>query len=250
MGVRASGFVGGYCFRNRLQFRFPFEPKMSVKRWASDVKGLILRRIGSTGTRCGRCPERREGSGKNWLGESRGPVLAKGWKLNSVVHSQPAGSGENALGYLSAYIFKTATANRVVTLLPNGKVRWPYRDSNTRWPAAIDLEPDQLISRFLQHVLPPHFCRVRLFGWLHPAAKVRANRVRALLGEKALLTPEELRTWQPPPDQKGQPPLQEENTPPASTPLCPRCGQPMKRVQSWKTGQMPPALWPKARPPP
>jgi hypothetical protein len=130
--------------------------------------------------------------------------LANVWKQNSVVHCQPARSGQNALRYLSAYIFKTATANRVVTLLPNGKVRWPYRDSNTRWPAAIDLEPDQLISRFLQHVLPPHFCRVRLFGWLHPGAKVRANRVRALLGEKALLTPEELRTWQPPPDQKGE----------------------------------------------
>jgi hypothetical protein len=179
-----------------------------------------------------------------------GQIPAKVWKQNWVVHCQAAGSGKNVLGYLSAYVFKTATANRTVTLLPDGKVRWPYRHSKTRRPESIDLEPDQLIHRFLQHVLPRGYCRVRLFGWLHPAAKLRANRVRALLGETPLLTPEEQHAWHPPPEQDGEPPLDETGERPASTPLCPRCQQPMKRIRSWKAGQMPPELWPKARPPP
>ncbi len=108
-------------------------------------------------------------------------IPAKVWKQPWAVHCQAAGSGENVLRYLSRYLFKTATANRTVQVLANGKVRWPYRDSKTGAHQFVDLEAHQLISRFLQHVLPRGYCRVSLFGWLHPAAKLRANRVRALL---------------------------------------------------------------------
>ena len=55
-----------------------------------------------------------------------------------------------------------------------GRVRWRYRESTTgRWQH-LDLEPDELIRRFLQHVLPARFHRVRRFGWLHPAATTLA----------------------------------------------------------------------------
>jgi hypothetical protein len=166
-------------------------------------------------------------------------IPAKVWKQSWVVHSQPAGSGENALGYLSRYIFKTATSNRTVDLLPNGKVRWPYRDSKTGQQKFLELEAHQLISRFLQHVLPPGYCRVRLFGWLHPAAKVRANRVRALLRQRPNLTAEELRTWQPPLTEE-EVPLDETIRAPTPVPLCPRCQKPMTLIGRWKAGQLPP----------
>jgi len=106
-----------------------------------------------------------------------------------VTHSQAAGSGEKVLRYLSRYVFKTATGNRGVPRLPDGRVRWNYRDSQTnRWQSLV-LEPDELLRRFLQHlpaapflfasplsdrraaqagVLPAGFHRVRRFGWLAP----------------------------------------------------------------------------------
>lgn len=173
-------------------------------------------------------------------------IPAKVWKQAWVVHCQPAGSGEKALGYLARYIFKTATANRTVYLLANGKVRWPYRDSNTGQFRSIDLEPHQLLSRFLQHVLPPGYCRVRLFGWLHPAAKRRANRVRALLKEKPILSQEEVRAWQPPPTDDEP----AEQTLPMSSvlPICPRCQKPMTLIGCWKAGE-PPPQWPRCRSP-
>jgi len=175
-------------------------------------------------------------------------IPAKVWKQPWIVHCQPAGSGENALGYLSRYIFKTATANRTVHLLPNGKVRWPYRDSKTGQWQSIDLEAHQLISRFLQHVLPRGYCRVRLFGWLHPAAKFRANRVRALLQQKPILSAEELSAWQPPLDD-DEPALEIESTAAASTlPICPRCQKPMILIGRWQAGQRAPEL-PKCRSP-
>ena len=61
---------------------------------------------------------------------------------------------------------------------PDNRLRWPYRQSKSGQDTAISLQPLDFMARFLQHILPRHFARVRTFGWLHPAAKLRANRVR------------------------------------------------------------------------
>jgi len=169
------------------------------------------------------------------------------WSVPWNVGSQAAGSGENALRYLSRYVFKTATSNRQVLLLPEGKLLWTYRQSKTRQFTSIKLEPLEFMSRFLQHTLPPGFARVRTFGWLHPAAKVRANRLRALLRQKPLLTMAEKQTWNPPAPPEQQTPSQPQLSTRTPQPiLCPRCQQAMRRVGSWRPGQ--PVLYPK-RPP-
>jgi len=164
----------------------------------------------------------------------------QGWKLRWNVGCQAAGSGENALRYLSRYVFKTATANRPVTQLPEGKLLWTYRQSKTRQFTSLKLETLEFMSRFLQHVLPRGFARVRTFGWLHPAAKVRANRVRALLREKPLLTPAEVQTWKPPAGAPpGRTPASQQTQPPTRNPVCcPRCQQAMRRVGVWRAGQV------------
>jgi hypothetical protein len=159
-------------------------------------------------------------------------VPAKVWKRHWNVDSRPAGSGLNALRYLARYVFKTATANKTVQLLPEGKVRWNYRDSQTGQRTSIKLQPLDFMGRFLQHVLPRGFTRVRTFGWLHPAAKVRLNRVRALLHKRPLLTPAEEQTWNP----LAQPDLEPPGNQPVevgTAPLCPRCHQTMRLVGSW-----------------
>jgi hypothetical protein len=172
-------------------------------------------------------------------------VPAKVWQRHWNVDSRAAGSGENALRYLSRYVFKTATANRKVPRLPGGQLRWDYRDSKTGQPASLKLEPLEWMARFLQHILPRSFARVRTFGWLHPAAKVRANRVRALLGQPPVLTPAEAQTWNPPPDPDLEPP-DGETVVAGCAPLCPRCQQVMRLAGAWRPGQ--PMLYPK-RPP-
>lgn len=172
-------------------------------------------------------------------------VPAKVWKRHWNVGCQAAGSGQNALRYLSRYVFKTATSNRIVQQLPEGKLRWDYRESKTGKFTSIQLDRLEFMGRFLQHILPRSLARVRTFGWLHPAAKVRANRVRALLGQAPLLSPAEEQTWNPPADPDWE--LPADPTPRVcSAPLCPRCQQVMRLVGSWKPGQV--ILYPK-RPP-
>jgi hypothetical protein len=108
-------------------------------------------------------------------------IVACVWKQRWVVHSAAVGSGRHALGYLSRYVFKTATGNRVLPVQPDGRLRWRYRESTTGVWRHVDLEPFELIRRFLQHVLPRGFHRVRRYGWWHPGGRVKLNRVRALL---------------------------------------------------------------------
>jgi hypothetical protein len=172
-------------------------------------------------------------------------VPAKVWQRPWIVDSRPAGSGENALRYLSRYVFKTATSNRKVQLLAEGKVRWTYRESKTGSDTSIKLDPLEFMGRFLQHILPRGFARVRTFGWLHPAAKVRGNRVRALLRQQPRLTPAEEQTWIPPAEPELALPGEETRVV-CSAPLCPRCQQLMRLVGSWRAGQV--LLYPK-RPP-
>jgi Putative transposase/Transposase zinc-binding domain len=172
-------------------------------------------------------------------------VPAKVWKRPWNVDSRAAGSGQNALRYLARYVFKTATSNRKVQLLADGQVRWNYRESQTHRHASIQLQPLEFMARFLQHILPRGYARVRTFGWLHPAAKVRANRVRALLGQRPLLSPAEAQAWNPPPDPQLELPA-DPTLVVCSAPLCPRCQQRMRLVGSWHGGQV--LLYPK-RPP-
>jgi hypothetical protein len=166
--------------------------------------------------------------------EALDQLPAKIWKQKWGVDCAAAGSGENALAYLARYIFKTATGNRPLQVLSSGQVLWPYRDSKTRQHQSMPLEPTELIRRFLQHVLPKGFCRVRLFGWLHPAGKIRGNRVRALLAQAPVLTPQERQTWQ----QIHQAPVNFEapqHSPEAALdrqPVCRCCGRPMLRLGS------------------
>jgi hypothetical protein len=162
-----------------------------------------------------------------------------------VVHCQPAGSGREALQYLSRYVFKTATGNRGLERLPDGRLRWPYRDSATGQPGHQDLTPDELVRRFLQHVLPSGYHRVRFFGWFHPASRQKLNRVRALSKQSPLLTQPERDAWQP--EQEIFQTVQPVQNKPAPAPQCPHCKKPMVLVGSWRAGQSPLAI---ARAPP
>jgi hypothetical protein len=165
-------------------------------------------------------------------------IAACVWKQRWVVHSAAVGSGAPALRYLSRYVFQTATGNRTLSGQPDGRLRWRYRDSATRAWRHVDLEPFELIRRFLQHVLPRGFHRVRRFGWWHPGGRVKLNRVRALLQRQPVLSQTERAAWQPPTGEVAEP---QDTLPSTSTaPLkCARCGTVLVLVERWRPGQRP-----------
>ena len=136
-------------------------------------------------------------------------VPAKVWQQEWVVNTQPVGSGEKALGYLAAYVQRTALSAQRIVKAEHGQTTFLYRHSDTGQWKLLTLDTGEFLRRFLQHVLPAGFHRVRYFGWWSPAAKARWARVLALLD------------WKEPP-----PPLPR----PAWVMSCPGCGRPMWRL--------------------
>ena len=93
-----------------------------------------------------------------------------------VVYSKrPFGGPEHVLRYLGAYTHRVAISNRRLVALSEGNVTFQWRDSahgNKKRLMTLDVE--EFLRRFLLHLLPRGFVRIRNFGFL-------ANRQRAIL---------------------------------------------------------------------
>jgi hypothetical protein len=108
-------------------------------------------------------------------------------KVEWVVYAKPPfGGPQQVLDYLGRYTHRVAISNNRLISLDNGRVtfRWKdYRAGNKQKRMALDA--DEFIRRFLLHVLPRGFVRIRHYGWLANAQR-RQNLAlcRELLGVK------------------------------------------------------------------
>ena len=108
-------------------------------------------------------------------------VPASVWKQEWVVHCQPVGSGFKALKYLAPYIFRVAISNNRILKLADGKVTFRYRASDTGKTRFCTLAAEEFIRRFLQHVLPKGFVKVRYYGFLSSGLRQRLAVLRQQL---------------------------------------------------------------------
>jgi Putative transposase len=95
-------------------------------------------------------------------------------KTEWVVYSKPPfGGPAQVLEYLGRYTHRVAISNDRLLSLVNGKVTFRYKDyKDGNVQKTMTLEADEFIRRFLLHVLPSGFVRIRHYGFL-------ANRARA-----------------------------------------------------------------------
>jgi hypothetical protein len=108
------------------------------------------------------------------------PVAA--WTKPWVVHITPWGEGEEAvLRYLARYVLRIAITNTRIVACDTRTVtiRYKHRKSS-RW-RTCQMQGDEFIRRFLQHVLPKGLHKVRYFGLWHPSQRDRAANARLLL---------------------------------------------------------------------
>jgi hypothetical protein len=98
-------------------------------------------------------------------------VPAVVWQQDWVVHCQPVGQGQAALKYLAPYIFRVAISNRRILKVAAGRVTFRYRATETgRWQKCT-LRAEEFLRRFLQHVLPKGFVKVRYYGLFSPSLR-------------------------------------------------------------------------------
>jgi hypothetical protein len=148
-------------------------------------------------------------------------VSAATWTQRWVVDCRPVGSGQAALKYLAPYIFRVALSNNRLERVADDQVTFRYRERATGLPKRCTLPVQAFIRRFLQHILPKGFVKVRYYGLFRLGNRQLLAQARTVLTPPAPTTPAPLAAAAP--------------VAPASAPAlprCPRCGQPMELVQT------------------
>jgi hypothetical protein len=102
------------------------------------------------------------------------------WVINIQA---PFGKPEKVLEYLSRYVFRIAITDRRIIEVKDGKVRFSWKDYRTGQFRKMNLDIDEFIRRFLLHVLPQGFFKVRYYGIL--ASRLRRQNIE--LSRKLLI---------------------------------------------------------------
>jgi Putative transposase/Transposase zinc-binding domain len=107
-------------------------------------------------------------------------LYAKGWV---VYAKRPFGGPTQVLKYLARYTHRVAISNSRLLDLRDGRVMFRYKDyADAHKPKTMTLAADEFLRRFVQHVLPMSFVKIRHYGLLANAQReVRLALCRRLL---------------------------------------------------------------------
>lgn len=136
-----------------------------------------------------------------------------------VVYCKPPfGSPSEVLGYLARYSYRVAISNDRLRGFDGRRVRYGYRDSRCGEAKEETLDALEFLSRFLEHVLPRAFVRIRSYGLLANRCRrgklAQSRRILAVAQRRVALSAAQIlaRLLGRPPDH------------------CPRCRQPTLSV--------------------
>jgi hypothetical protein len=115
-------------------------------------------------------------------------MLRKAEATNWEVFIQPPLYGpEKLIDYLGRYVFRIAISNHRILDVKNGRVTFQYYDNRDRNKSKgklkqMTLSAVEFIGRFLAHVLPSRFVRIRHFGLHHGSCRNKLQQARRLFG--------------------------------------------------------------------
>lgn len=158
-----------------------------------------------------------------------------------VVYAKPPFGGPAAvLAYLARYTHRVAISNHRLVSLDDHAVRFRWKDYRTADAATgavkiktMALSPNEFIRRFLLHVLPAGFHRIRHYGFL-----AKGPQAPALDQLRSLITAQAAEPAASPPEPEA--PAAE--PPPAEPRACPCCGGVLRLVEVFSRGQPPRSL--------
>lgn len=115
------------------------------------------------------------------LPQYRFPDLPR--KKRWIVYCKETVQGsEQVLEYLGRYVNRTALSNHSILACTDQSVTFRYQDSREHKTRVMTLHPHEFLRRFLQHVPPRGFHRVRQFGLLHARQRHTLSRLQLMLG--------------------------------------------------------------------
>jgi hypothetical protein len=141
-----------------------------------------------------------------------------------VVYAKPPfGSPAHVLHYLARYTHRVAISNHRLVAITDDTVSFRWKDyRHGSQMRTLTLDVDEFLRRFLRHVLPKRFVRIRYFGFLASRTRTRGlARCRQVLAVAS-----------PPPDTLRVTPPRRASWP------CPRCGAPMRLIERLTARQL------------
>jgi Putative transposase/Transposase zinc-binding domain len=108
-----------------------------------------------------------------------GEIPAEVWGIDWNVNCQALGNGAASLRYLSRYVFKVAISEHRIIRVDEQHVFFRYRRPHSNRVRTMALPIMEFMRRFLQHVLPSGFMKVRYYGFLSPSFSVPIEEVKA-----------------------------------------------------------------------
>jgi hypothetical protein len=136
------------------------------------------------------------------------------WPIPWNVHSQAMPHAHSAFQYLAPYVFKVAISNSRIVSLTDRTVTFTYHHVGSARRRTTSLDALEFIRRFLQHVLPDGFMKVRHFGLMHARCAIPTDTLRLMIVQAHSLG--------------CKPTCIVHSTPVVVS--CPTCGEPMRVV--------------------
>jgi len=103
------------------------------------------------------------------------------WQIEWNVNCQAVGSPETSLNYLAPYVFRVAISNNRIIKVEDRTVFFRYKKTGSQRWRSLALDVMEFIRRFLQHVLPTGFMKVRYFGFMNPSCGVPLEKISTLI---------------------------------------------------------------------
>ena len=103
---------------------------------------------------------------------------------------RPFAGPEQVLEYLGRYTHRVAISNHRIVSIDDGRITFSYKDrSDDSKTKLITLKADEFIRRFLLHILPQRFVKIRYFGFLFNRDRLKnIELIRKLTAAVAIFT--------------------------------------------------------------
>jgi len=146
------------------------------------------------------------------------------WEKDWVVYAKPPfGGPEQVLKYLSRYTHRIAISNRRILFVGDGMVRFEYRDYADGYKSKeLPVAAPEFLRRFLQHVVPKGFMRIRHYG-----ITANCGREKQLARARELLADCEQKPT-PEPDRTPDSGCADTDRTDSVATRCPTCGGPLR----------------------
>jgi hypothetical protein len=103
------------------------------------------------------------------------------WQTAWNVHSQANPNGHPSFKYRAPYVCKVAISKRRIVSLTDRPVTFTYRKPGSARPRTTRLDAIAFIRRFLPHVLPEGFMKVRHFGFMQAGCAIKIDTIRTMI---------------------------------------------------------------------